>query len=186
MTDDLEAYRCAGCPMSTRDVVPPEGPADPILVVVGEAPGDKEVALKRPFVGHAGDNLRDALAGVGIDDGRVHFTNSILCHPGRNPLTGEYLHPSPADIAACRGRLLAEIADTRATKILLVGGHAGRAVVGRVVVVREDRCSVAGLLTPNLLSDGVEVAITYHPTARRADPTADIVADLRCLLKSGL
>src|SRR5437588_13049612 len=106
MRVDPEAYRCAGCPIRARDVVPPERAADPVLVVVGEAPGEKEVALKRPFVGHAGDNLRDALAGVGINDGRVHFTNSILCHPGRNILTGAYLHPSPADIEARRTRVL--------------------------------------------------------------------------------
>lgn len=106
----------------------------------------------------------------------------FLCYPGKDPLTREYVHPSAADIKACRGRLLSEVTGVGTTKVLLVGAHAGKAVTGRNVVLKNQRCVAAGALRAHLLPAEVEVGLSYHPKARRADPKADVIADLRCLL----
>lgn len=41
--------------------VAPEGSSDACLYLVGEAPGGKEAELGRPFVGPAGEALRDMM-----------------------------------------------------------------------------------------------------------------------------
>jgi DNA polymerase len=154
-----------------------------LLVVVGEAPGEKEVELEKPFVGPAGDNLRAALDRVNIDEGLVHFTNATLCYPGRDKITGEYNHPSTQAVHACRPRVLREIQATSATKVLAAGRYAGRSLTRRMLGIETWRCVVAGPLERHLLlGDGVDVALTYHPKARVGDPTAEVAADLRCLL----
>jgi DNA polymerase len=153
-----------------------------LLVVVGEAPGEKEVEIGKPFVGPAGQNLRAALDLVDIDVGSVHFTNATLCYPGRDVMVGGYNHPSTEAIHACRARLLREIRATFAMKILAAGGYAGRSLTGRTVVIETSRCVVAGPVQRHLLGDGVDVGLTYHPKARRGNPIADVAADLRCLM----
>ena len=183
--DGWEALgRCLRCPLQESPVVPAYGPPEPLLVVVGEAPGEKEVEIGKPFVGPAGDNLLAALDRVRINEGTVHFTNATLCYPGRDVITGEYNHPSSEAVNACRDRVLREIRATQATKALAIGGYAGRSLTGRRVVIETSRCVVAGPVQRHFLGEGVDVGLTYHPKARRADPVADVAADLRCLLAS--
>jgi uracil-DNA glycosylase family 4 len=174
--------RCSLCPLRGNPIVPAHGPPQPFLVGVGEAPGEKEVELERPFVGPAGENLHAALDLVEIDAGSVHFTNATLCYPGRDAITGQYNHPSTESVAACRSRVLREIRATSATKVLATGGYAGLSLTGRPVVIETSRCVIAGPLQRHLLGDEVAVGLTYHPKARRSDPVADVAADLRCLL----
>ena len=54
-----------------RRPVAPEGSPDACLYLVGEAPGGKEAELGRPFVGSAGEALRDMMREAGIDFSRV-------------------------------------------------------------------------------------------------------------------
>jgi uracil-DNA glycosylase family 4 len=50
-------------------------------VIVGEAPGEREVVEGKPFVGKAGGRLNDALSNAGVDRLAVYITNTGLCHP---------------------------------------------------------------------------------------------------------
>jgi uracil-DNA glycosylase len=78
---DPEAYgaKCQICPLRSKRAVPPEGPPDPDLVIVGEAPGYQEEAKGRPFIGPSGNFLNDALRQIGANRSRVWITNTLLC-----------------------------------------------------------------------------------------------------------
>jgi uracil-DNA glycosylase len=53
---------CSECPMRDFHVaVPPKGPVDSEIALVGEAPGRTEIAQLSPFVGQSGLLLRDLL-----------------------------------------------------------------------------------------------------------------------------
>lgn len=73
--------RCAECPLNQQSPVPPEGPADADLVVVGETPGFQDVKVGRPFIGPPGNKLNEILTAVGYHRSRVFLTNAILCRP---------------------------------------------------------------------------------------------------------
>ncbi|WP_294532538.1 uracil-DNA glycosylase [uncultured Rhodoblastus sp.] len=94
------------------------GPLDAALLIVGLAPGLHGANFTgRPFTGDwAGDMLYPALLRFGFalgnygeraDDGlqlrKCRITNAVRCVPPQNK-------PSPAEIAACRDYLVAEIA----------------------------------------------------------------------------
>lgn len=62
---------CTKCKLYTtrRRVVPGEGPLDAKIMIIGEAPGEKEDEEGRPFVGAAGQLLTKLLNNVGIRRG---------------------------------------------------------------------------------------------------------------------
>ena len=54
-----------------------EGPVNPLVMLIGEAPGGDEAKQGRPFVGKAGKQLDALLSGAGIDRSRVYITNAV-------------------------------------------------------------------------------------------------------------
>ncbi|TAL05242.1 MAG: uracil-DNA glycosylase, partial [Chloroflexota bacterium] len=64
---------CDRCPLNDRPVVDGYGPHGG-LVIVGEAPGQNEVRRGRPFVGDAGQLLRDILKACDVDPNEVYYT----------------------------------------------------------------------------------------------------------------
>src|SRR4051794_41972228 len=79
----------AGCgfePCETcATFVPGEGPALARIVVVGEAPGAKEDAAGRPFVGAAGKGLDGLLDAAGPAREQGFITNAGQARPPRDP-----------------------------------------------------------------------------------------------------
>ena len=54
-----------------------EGPKNPKLMLIGEAPGEQESLMGRPFVGKAGKNLDHFLALVGLVRGDIYITTVV-------------------------------------------------------------------------------------------------------------
>lgn len=57
-------------------------PSQQLLVVLGEAPGEKETQLRRPFVGRSGTLLRNTLNKININD--YYITNVVKVRPENN------------------------------------------------------------------------------------------------------
>ncbi|MEL7609046.1 MAG: uracil-DNA glycosylase [Bacillota bacterium] len=60
-----------------------EGPDEPLLMLVGEAPGREETAAGKPFVGKAGKQLNGLLERARIDRAGVYLTNAVKFRPVR-------------------------------------------------------------------------------------------------------
>ena len=77
--------------------------ASPILLV-GQAPGDKEPLLARPFAWTAGKTLFKWFESIGLDEAafreRVYMAAVCRCFPGKNPKGGDRV-PSPTEIETC-------------------------------------------------------------------------------------
>src|SRR6266550_3946559 len=58
-----------------------EGNLDACLAIVGEAPGEQEVAQRRPFVGRAGRLLDRLLADAGLRRADIYVTNTVQVRP---------------------------------------------------------------------------------------------------------
>lgn len=73
-------------------MVPGEGTMAPLVLFVGEAPGEDEDKQGRPFVGRSGQYLDEVLAKYGIDRlARCYTTNLVKYWPGPgNPDPGPY------------------------------------------------------------------------------------------------
>jgi len=79
------------------NLVPGEGPDTARVVVVGEAPGAREDATGRPFVGSAGRLLDALLAEAGLEREAVFITNVVKARPpgNRDPRADEVAHHRP-------------------------------------------------------------------------------------------
>lgn len=95
------------------------------VLLVGQAPGDKEPKLGRPFAWTAGKTLFKwfhAALGWSEDDvrGRIYFAAVCRCFPGKRPEGGDRV-PAPDEIANCSTWLEREFALLRPQLVLPVG-----------------------------------------------------------------
>ncbi|MEO8904824.1 MAG: uracil-DNA glycosylase family protein [Polyangiaceae bacterium] len=94
------------------------------VLLIGQAPGDKEPALGRPFAWTAGKQLFKWFLPLGLDEtqfrAHVYIAAVCRCFPGKNPKGGDRV-PSPAEVANCRPWLLREIALLRPELLIPVG-----------------------------------------------------------------
>jgi uracil-DNA glycosylase len=99
-------------------------PAASKVLLVGQAPGDKEPVLGRPFAWTAGKNLFKWFASIGLDEesfrSSVYMAAVCRCFPGKNPKGGDRV-PTPDEIAACRPWLDRELALLKPELIIPVG-----------------------------------------------------------------
>src|SRR5438477_6917130 len=115
---------CVRCPRMTRPVVVGRPVASRVLLV-GQAPGDKEPKLGRPFAWTAGKTLFkwfNAALGWSEEEtrSRIYFAAVCRCFPGKRPIGGDRV-PAPDEIARCSEWLESEFALLQPSLVLPVG-----------------------------------------------------------------
>jgi len=151
---------CKRCQLSANRLkaVPGMGVENPLLLVIGEGPGEEEDKQGKPFVGPAGQLLDKMLAAISVSrDKNCYIANIVKCRPpaNRTPLNEE------AD--ACRSFLDAQIAVLKPKAILCAGSTA----------VKNLFHSTDGVLKLHgqvLDYKGIPVVTTWHPSALLRSP----------------
>ncbi len=121
----LRALRgCTRCPRMHKPVVVGR-PAVSRVILVGQAPGDKEPMLGRPFAWTAGKTLFKwfhATLGWSEDEvrDRIYFAAVCRCFPGKRPEGGDRV-PAPDEIENCAPWLEREFALLQPQLVLPVG-----------------------------------------------------------------
>ncbi len=121
----LAALRaCERCPRMHRPAVVGRAVASRVLLV-GQAPGDKEPKLGRPFAWTAGKTLFKWFHGaLGWSEDevrdRIYFAAVCRCFPGKKETGGDRV-PAPEEIAECSTWLEREFALLKPTLVLPVG-----------------------------------------------------------------
>ena len=114
---------CSRCPDMIAPIVVGEPVAAEILLV-GQAPGDKEPKLGRPFAWTAGKQLFKWFASIVVDEAtfrqRVYIAAVCRCFPGKNPKGGDRV-PTPDEIGNCAPWLDRELALLRPKLVIPVG-----------------------------------------------------------------
>jgi uracil-DNA glycosylase len=144
---------CDRCPRMHKPVVVGRAVASRVLLV-GQAPGDKEPKLGRPFAWTAGKTLFkwfDAALGWTEDEvrDRVYFAAVCRCFPGKRPEGGDRV-PAPDEIANCSTWMEREFALLKPLLVLPVG-----------------KLAIAQFMPPAPLNDviGKKFSIVYHGRA---------------------
>jgi uracil-DNA glycosylase len=93
-------------------------------MVIGQAPGTKEIEQARPFCWTAGKTLFRWFASIGLDEAyfreRVLMSAVCRCFPGKNPKGGDRV-PDRVEVANCSGWWQAELDLSRPRLIIPVG-----------------------------------------------------------------
>ena len=98
------------------------------ILIVGEAPGEKEDELGKPFSGRAGKQLENSL----WDNGGIDLyedcwaMNALACHPPENR------EPTPKELQACRPNLVKAIKRLKPEIIVPLGKFGIKAVISLV------------------------------------------------------
>jgi len=148
----LAVSTCTKCPLhATRTkTAPGEGDPRARLMFVGEAPGEEEDRLGRPFVGAAGRLLDQMVGAMGLAREKVFIANILKCRPpgNRDPLEHE--------IAACLPYLRAQIALIGPEVICTLGRPAAQTLL--------ERKDAIGRLRGRFFAyRGTPLLPTYHP-----------------------
>ena len=119
-----ELLSCNRCERMSKPVVSGGAIASKVILV-GQAPGDKEPLLNRPFAWTAGKTLFgwfERACGISEREfrSRVYMAAVCRCFPGKNPGGGDRV-PSEEEIANCAGWLRQEVAILRPKLIIPVG-----------------------------------------------------------------
>ena len=158
-------FACRACPNVLGQPVT-GAVRDARVMLVGQAPGPREMDERRPFAYTAGKRLFSWFRQIGIeeDDFRrnVYIAAVIRCFPGRDEKAGGDRVPSPLEIEKCAAHLDREIAMLRPELVISVGTLSAQQLVGtsqlKDVVGVKHRATRAG--------HTFDVIVLPHPSGR--------------------
>ncbi len=151
----LEVKTCTHCPLSKsrKNMVFGGGKAGAEILVIGEAPGNREDIEGKPFVGRAGELLTKMLESIGLDRERdVFITNILKCRPPENR------NPSIMEVAACMPILKQQVEILSPSVILVLGRVAAESLF-------EAGLSLKLYRGKRMEFNRIPAFVTYHPAA---------------------
>ncbi len=150
---------CTRCPLyaTATNPVPGEGNSGARLVVVGEAPGEREDSLGRPFVGQSGELLTKILAAIDLKREDVFICNVLKHRPPGNR------NPRPEEVEACSPYLIKQLELIQPKVIVAFGTFAAQTLL-------ETKTPIGKLRGLVHRYHGIPLVVTYHPAALLRNP----------------
>ncbi|NPV01596.1 MAG: uracil-DNA glycosylase [Brevinematales bacterium] len=165
-----ECRKCRLCPLGGTATNPVfgEGNPDTDIVFVGEAPGESEDLLGRPFVGRAGKLLTATLHGLGIARPEIYICNILKHRPPDNR------QPQPDETAACTPFLQRQLNILQPKLIIAMGNHSAQFLLDTKEGINRLRGDIRDTRF------GFKVFPTFHPAyiLRNMPALPDFTADL--------
>ncbi len=151
--------------------VPWSGPTPAPLVFVGEGPGAEEDRFGIPFVGRAGQLFDHLLTQAQLNRDEVVVLNVVCCRPPENR------DPLPAEIAACKPNLEAQLSLAGAWVGVTLGAYALAAITGRT----RSEVKITAERGRPISIDGRIWIPTFHPAyaLRNTSASKQILDDIR-------
>ncbi|MGE5893728.1 MAG: uracil-DNA glycosylase [bacterium] len=150
---------CTRCRLSAQrtNVVFGEGDPDCEIMFIGEGPGEDEDRQGRPFVGKAGQLLRNLIRKMGLKSEEVYIANVVKCRPpgNRNPLEDE--------IDTCIPFLKEQIEIISPKVIVLLGNVALQGLL-------KSRLRITAARGKFQSYGGIPVMPTFHPSYLLRNP----------------
>ena len=154
-----QVRKCTRCSLyaTATKAVPGEGDPKAQLVCVGEAPGGKEDATGRPFVGPAGQLLTKILEAIDLTREQVFICNVLKHRPpgNRNPL--------PEEVEACSPYLIRQLELIQPKVIVAFGTFAAQTLL-------QTKAGIGQLRGLVHRYHGIPLIVTYHPAALLRNP----------------
>ena len=128
----LEKLIAEVCEGEKRVLVHGEGDPGARVMLIGEAPGEQETLLRRPFVGRAGKNLDEFLSLAGIERAQLYVTNTVKYRPTKLSAAGNPVNrpPTREEISLFLPWLRREIALVRPQVVVTLGNVPLKALMG--------------------------------------------------------
>jgi len=170
----LTLAACKQCALhqSRAQVVSGQGlTRQPLVMFVGESPGEEEDQQGVAFVGEAGRLLTRIIEAMGLRRDEVFLTNIIKCRPPNSR------HPRVAEMERCLPYLRRQIALIRPQVIVVLGSLAAKALLNPTEPISQLRGRW-------LEFDGIPLMPTFHPNYLLHTPSKkmEVWADMKQVL----
>ncbi|MBL9118316.1 MAG: uracil-DNA glycosylase [Phycisphaerae bacterium] len=173
---DRECPHCTASTYHSRTVFG-EGNCEAQLMFIGEAPGETEDQLGRPFVGKAGLKLDEMIKAMGFVRSDVYIANVLKSRPPENRT------PLQQEVERCGPYLIEQIRIIRPAVIVTLGGPATKLLLATELGITRLRGIWATFTVPlnqrdgarspqsieartgDLLDSGLSIPVmpTFHP-----------------------
>ena len=170
LEDHVAALReCRQCPDMIGPVVTGLPVMSPVMLI-GQAPGNREGPAGKPFAWTAGKTMFGWFAGLGLTEEelrkRVYMAAVCRCFPGKGAKGGDRV-PSPDEVARCGVHLAREVTLLQPRLILPVGKLAIAQILPDVeqladVVGKKHRVTFHGVTTDVVPLPHPSGASTWH------------------------
>lgn len=160
-----QVIECVACPLGQKTTpVPFTGPTPNPVAIVGEAPGRTEAEEGRPFIGPAGQMLRDAFKEAGYRGGEPFICNSTSCYPLTED--GKGRTPKPEEVAACNTNLVVQLELCEPAYVMVLGSVALSGLRPELKITR-----VRGSVLLRSVGEGERIPwfLSFHPAAALRD-----------------
>ncbi len=158
---------CRKCELweTRKNPVPGEGPLQPKVMFIGEAPGFNEDLQGKPFVGRGGEILDEMLRLIGLKREEVFVGNILKCRPPNNR------DPEPLEIKACTPYLDRQIALIKPKIMVTLGNFATSYILEKFGLKPESIGKVHGKFfkISNLMLT-TKIIPMYHPAVALRNP----------------
>ena len=147
------------------------------IMLIGEAPGEGEDRIGRPFVGRAGQLLDRMLSGIGLDRQKVYIANVVPWRPpGNRP-------PTLQETQICLPFIERQIDLADPEYLVCLGGSAARALLGVHGGIMRARGS--WLPYPRQIGRDIQALAMLHPAFLLRQPAHKRFAwaDMRALAR---
>lgn len=153
-------------PGEDRVLVFGEGPRGARLMLIGEAPGEQEALMGRPFVGKAGKNLDTYIEATGLKRDEMYISNTVKFRPTKISPAGRTVNrpPTREEIALFLPFLKREIELVAPAVIVTLGNVPLKALMGAQVNIGD----VHGVAAE---CSGMTVFPMYHPASLIYNPS---------------
>lgn len=142
-----------------------DGNPEAAVMVIGEAPGQEEDRVGRPFVGKSGKLLDRMLASIGLDRETAYITNVVPWRPVENR------KPTHDEVAVCLPFITRHIELADPQLLILLGGAAASALLARHEGINRLRGRFFDYSSPGLPRP-IPVMATFHPAYLLRTPAA--------------
>ena len=155
---DIDCLHCTTSGANRRTVWG-EGRVGPDIFFVGEAPGQEEDESGRPFVGQAGQLLRDVFQEIDLCSERCYFANVIKRRPPNNR------EPLREEIAMCGPYLIEQILIVQPKVIVTLGSTATKFLLDTETKITRLRGVWTSWTHTKLIDlSSVPLLPTFHPS----------------------
>ena len=139
---------------NSNNIVFNDGNINSPIMLIGEAPGQKEDELSKPFVGEAGSLLNKMLSAINLNRKDLYITNVVNYRP---PLNRK---PDSNEIRRYSEFLLEHVDIIKPKIIILLGSTAMEAFFGSNLKISKER----GIWKEMLIKDKTFLTmVTFHP-----------------------
>ncbi len=158
---------CADCIDMIGPVVTGTPVVSPVMLV-GQAPGDKEGPAGRPFAWTAGKTMFQWFGSLGMTEdqfrARVYMAAVCRCFPGKAEKGGDRV-PAPAEIERCSRHLASEVRILRPRLVIPVGKLAIAQLLGPVAAKDLQLKDIVGIqLKIQLAGHTLDMIPLPHPS----------------------